>query len=97
MPVSASTEACRFALSGPHINANPPKCRSVRIARHACEAQAPCGNRPSRRPEHGNLLHARTFRDHVGMKPEANDIQYTVRGIPRALRRKAARRKLSLN
>ena len=35
------------------------------------------------------------------MKQQAHEIQYTVRGIPqevdRALRRKAARRKLSLN
>ena len=35
------------------------------------------------------------------MKPQAHDVQYTIRGIPqevdRALRRKAARRKLSLN
>ena len=35
------------------------------------------------------------------MKRQARDIQYTIRGIPeevdRALRRKAARRKLSLN
>jgi hypothetical protein len=35
------------------------------------------------------------------MREQASDIQYTVRGIPRevdrALRRKAARRKLSLN
>ena len=40
-------------------------------------------------------------RYHVGMKSQAREIQYTVRGIPqevdRALRRKAARRKLSLN
>ncbi len=38
---------------------------------------------------------------HVGMKQQAREIQYTVRGIPqevdRALRRKAAQRKLSLN
>jgi hypothetical protein len=37
----------------------------------------------------------------LGMKQRAHDIQYTVRGIPQevdqALRRKAARRKLSLN
>ncbi|HEX6896838.1 MAG TPA: hypothetical protein VF146_16280 [Bryobacteraceae bacterium] len=35
------------------------------------------------------------------MKQQAHDVQYTVRGIPpevdRALRRKAARRKMSLN
>jgi hypothetical protein len=35
------------------------------------------------------------------MKTKAHDIQYTIRGVPqevdRALRRKAARRKLSLN
>lgn len=41
------------------------------------------------------------FRYHVGMKRQACDIQYTVRGIPhevdRALRRKAAQRKVSLN
>lgn len=40
-------------------------------------------------------------RYHVGMRRQAHDIQYTVRGIPRevdrALRRKAAQRKLSLN
>ncbi len=38
---------------------------------------------------------------HAGMKQQARDIQYTVRGIPRevdrALRQKAAKRKLSLN
>jgi hypothetical protein len=37
----------------------------------------------------------------LGMKQRAHDIQYTVRGIPQevdqALRRKAARRKLSLD
>ena len=42
-----------------------------------------------------------TFCYHVGMKQQAREIQYTVRGIPqevdRALRRKAAQRKLSLN
>lgn len=41
------------------------------------------------------------MRYHVGMTQQAQDIQYTVRGIPRevdrALRRKAAQRKLSLN
>ena len=35
------------------------------------------------------------------MKPQAQDVQYTIRGVPpevdRALRRNAARRKLSLN
>lgn len=40
-------------------------------------------------------------RYHVGMTQQAHHIQYTVRGIPqevdRALRRKAAQRKLSLN
>lgn len=40
-------------------------------------------------------------RYHVGMKEQAPDVQYTIRGVPpevdRALRKKAARRKLSLN
>jgi hypothetical protein len=40
-------------------------------------------------------------RYHVGMKRQAHDIQYTVRGVPnevdRALRRRAAQRKMSLN
>jgi hypothetical protein len=42
-----------------------------------------------------------TMRYHVGMKQQAGNIQYTVRGIPqdvdRVLRRRAAQRKLSLN
>lgn len=46
-------------------------------------------------------LHACTSCYHAGMKWQARDIQYTVRGIPqevdRALRKKAAKRKLSLN
>ena len=41
------------------------------------------------------------LRYHVGMKEQARAIQYTIRGLPpevdRALRRKAAQRKLSLN
>ena len=41
------------------------------------------------------------LRYHVGMKPQARKVQYTIRGVPaevdRALRGKAARRKLSLN
>ncbi len=51
----------------------------------------------------GTLLRidACILRYHVGMKPEARAIQYTVRGVPpevdQALRRKAVRRKLSLN
>ena len=50
-------------------------------------------------PERLECLHFALY--HVGMKRQAHDIQYTVRGIPRevdrALRRKAALRKLSLN
>jgi hypothetical protein len=38
---------------------------------------------------------------HVGMKPQAASVQYTIRGVPpevdRVLRQKAARRKQSLN
>lgn len=41
------------------------------------------------------------LRYHVGMKKQAQDLQYTIRGIPpevdRLLRRKAANRKQSLN
>lgn len=47
------------------------------------------------------LDRAYSFLYHAGMKRQAREIQYTIRGIPqevdRTLRRKAAQRKLSLN
>lgn len=49
----------------------------------------------------GRVAHACILRYHVGMRRQAQFIQYTIRGIPpevdSALRRKAGQRKQSLN
>ena len=82
-----------------------PAIGKTRPLTHSCKQVSCCcaidSNSAQRLLFASRALGACTSRYHAGIKQQAHDIRYTVRGIPeevdRVLRRKAAQRNMSLN